>query len=145
MKNVFIGIVFLIGSIVGAWSATFVSEELVYKIPSEYLSFGRAREIQAGAKIYSGERPQNGKVLYITGGSAGYASVNEHSLEEKLTDRLGVPVNVHVIATASQSVVESFAMVEKFPKNPLEEQAYVLMTWSGHRVSSDPEKNFITL
>jgi len=141
MKHTLICIIFLIGSIAGALTGSLVSEELVYKVPAKYLTFGRARETQTASKIYNGRAPENGKILYIMGGSGAYASGNEHSLSEKLTQRLGVPVEVFILATANQIIPESYAMIEKLPKSSIQDQAYVLMTYSGHRTIAHPAKS----
>lgn len=139
MKNVLVGIVFLLGTLLGTLSATLVSEELVYKVPAKYLTFGRVREMQAGKKIYYGKRPKGGKIIYILGGSAGYASANEHHLSEELTKRLGVPVQVYIVATSSQNIAESYSIIDKLPKQSSNGDAFVVMTWSGYRISSRPQ------
>ena len=138
MKNILIGIVFLFGTVLGMLAATQVGEELVYKIPAKYLTFGRPAEIQATSKILHGKRPENGKILYITGGSSGFTSGNEHTLSAALTERLGVPVRVYNISSASQKMIESFSMIGKMPKATEKGQIYVMTTYGGHRATTVP-------
>jgi len=122
----------------GTLTASQMGAELLFKIPSEYLTFGRRSETQGAEKIYHGERPPGGKVVYISGGSSGFASANEHALSEELTKRMGVPVRVYVIAYSSQSVTDSYSLQASIPKADDTEQVYILMTYGGHRAISEP-------
>jgi len=138
MKNVLVGIVFLFGMSLGLLTATQIGEELIHKIPAKYLTFGRPDDIQAAAKIYNGVPPENGKLVYIMGGSSGFTSANEQSLSNQLTERLGVPVTVYNVSAASQKMIESYSMIGKMPETTQKEQVYVVMTYGGYRASSAP-------
>ena len=144
MKNVFVGIVFLLGCALGLVAATQVKVEFLFKIPAQYLTFSRSTEMQAASKIYYGKRPENGKVLYITGGSLGRVSGNEHSLSKKLTERMGIPIQVYNVASNGQRVPESYSMIDNMPASTNKKQTYVLMTYGGHRTTTSPNSALVS-
>ena len=139
MKNVLVGIVFLLGTFLGMLTATQVGEELMHIVPAKYLTFGRPDDIQAAAKIYKGVPPENGKLVYILGGSSGFTSANEYSLSKQLTEKLGVPVQVYNVSAASQKMIESYSMIDKMLESSEEDQIYIVMTYGGYRAAAAPK------
>lgn len=124
-----------LGVLSGSIFFSFCSYKWIYKVNGRYLTFTQPGLMQSMAKLFKFKPKKGVEQFIVFGGSASLHAINDIDLSNKLTKLLKRPVEIILVGSDDQQLLDTYEMIGELPKIPPGYNVHIINTWSFWRIA----------